>query len=78
MPPTKGPLWEFFYAGEKQNSAQYKAYCLACVLHHSPTNISLSADSDKNVDLLKKKDETWFKDGEQLARIMCKKNSDIP
>jgi hypothetical protein len=58
MPPMKGPLWEFFYAGEKQNSAQYKAYCLACVLHHSPANISLSAD--KNSDL-KEKDETWFK-----------------
>jgi hypothetical protein len=40
MPPMKGPLRELFYAGEKQNSAQYKAYCLACVIHHSPTNIS--------------------------------------
>jgi hypothetical protein len=49
----KGPLWKFFYAGEKQYSAQYKAYCLACVLHHSPANISLSAD--KNSDLKEKK-----------------------
>jgi hypothetical protein len=31
MPPTKGPLWKFYYQGEKQNSSQFKAYCKGCI-----------------------------------------------
>ncbi|KAJ7699303.1 hypothetical protein B0H17DRAFT_1049402 [Mycena rosella] len=34
MPPTKGPLWEFFLPGAKQNSSQYVAHCLGCIRHH--------------------------------------------
>ncbi|KAJ6481303.1 ribonuclease H-like domain-containing protein [Mycena vitilis] len=33
MPP-KGPLWDFFYPGEKQNTAHYRAICLGCIRHH--------------------------------------------
>ncbi|KAH9981890.1 hypothetical protein BJV74DRAFT_852951 [Russula compacta] len=45
MPPTKGPLWKFFYTtGEKQNKSHYKAYCLGCVSHHASAEIPLNAN----------------------------------
>jgi len=61
MPPTKGQLWKFFYAGEKQNTAQYKAYCLGCIFYHSPTNSALNPDHETNMS--KFKDKQWFKAG---------------
>ncbi|KAJ6597972.1 hypothetical protein B0H10DRAFT_2231836 [Mycena sp. CBHHK59/15] len=36
MPPAKSGLWAFFHAGEKQNSAHYKVYCLGCIETHRP------------------------------------------
>jgi hypothetical protein len=60
MPPSKGPLWKFFYAGEKQNTAQHKAYCLGCVFYHSLTNSTPQTDKP---NIPKIKDKQWFKDG---------------
>ncbi|KAJ6562267.1 hypothetical protein B0H19DRAFT_1210101 [Mycena capillaripes] len=48
MPPKKSGLWAFFHQGEKQNSAHYKAYCLACVETHCPA--AGSADNVMDVD----------------------------
>ncbi|KAJ6595994.1 hypothetical protein B0H10DRAFT_1828712 [Mycena sp. CBHHK59/15] len=42
MPPAKSGLWAFFHAGEKQNSAHYKAYCLGCIETHRPMPESAS------------------------------------
>ncbi|KAJ6543742.1 hypothetical protein DFH09DRAFT_1088606 [Mycena vulgaris] len=33
MPPPKGPIWDFFFPGVKQNSAHSEAYCLGCIRH---------------------------------------------
>lgn len=70
MPPTKGPLWKFFHAGEKQNSSHYKAYCLRCVSHHASTELPLNADGDP--DIPKVKNEKWFIDGEDHANVTGK------
>jgi hypothetical protein len=60
MPPSKGPLWEFFYAGEKQNSTHNKAYCLGCIRHHVLSNANRDGSS---LNIAKVKGEQWFKDG---------------
>ncbi|KAJ7903186.1 ribonuclease H-like domain-containing protein [Mycena leptocephala] len=33
MPPGKGPIWEFFFPGVKQNSSHHQAHCLGCIRH---------------------------------------------
>ncbi|KAF7368096.1 DUF659 domain-containing protein [Mycena sanguinolenta] len=38
MPAPLGPIWEFFYQGEKQNSAHSQAYCLGCIRHFRRVN----------------------------------------
>ncbi|KAH9964092.1 ribonuclease H-like domain-containing protein [Russula compacta] len=61
MPPTKGPLWKFFYTtGEKQNKSHYKAYCLGCVSHHASAKIPLNANGDPDIPKVKEKE--WFKE----------------
>ncbi|KAH9992994.1 hypothetical protein BJV74DRAFT_877825 [Russula compacta] len=61
MPPTKGPLWKFFYTtGEKQNKSHYKAYCLGCVSHHASAEIPLNANGDPDIPKVKEKE--WFKE----------------
>jgi hypothetical protein len=75
MPPSKGPLWQFYHTGEKQNSSQYKAHCLACINHHRPADIPLAANHETNATF---KDAQWFKDGTKLfhrIEIYC---TDVP
>jgi len=31
MPSAKGPLWNHFWQGKKQNESQYRAHCHGCI-----------------------------------------------
>ena len=67
MPPSKGQLWKFFYRGEKQNTSQFKAYCIGCIQHYCvmPPNVPIDVDQpdlDIEVDFT----EGWFKAGYTL------------
>jgi len=31
MPSTKGPLWNYFIAGTKQNGSHVRAHCCGCI-----------------------------------------------
>ncbi|KAJ6528869.1 hypothetical protein B0H19DRAFT_1083210 [Mycena capillaripes] len=44
MPAEKGPLWKYFYCGEKQNSTHHKAYCLGCLNVHRPAPAGTPAE----------------------------------
>ncbi|KAJ7796494.1 hypothetical protein B0H14DRAFT_2467598 [Mycena olivaceomarginata] len=44
MPPTRGPLWEFFHRGRKRNTAHCNAYCLACIALYRPDNVPIPID----------------------------------
>ncbi|KAJ7437344.1 ribonuclease H-like domain-containing protein, partial [Mycena latifolia] len=73
MPPAKGPIWEFFFTGPKQNSAQYKAYCLGCIRHHrqvqNPPNDSDAALAARLVWAIKSAGRTACVRGEKSAMI---------
>ncbi|KAK0432830.1 ribonuclease H-like domain-containing protein [Armillaria borealis] len=59
-----GPLWKFFHRRSKQNSAQYKAYCIACIKHHRPSNIPVDVDVEPLIDDAFQalwNAENWFK-----------------
>jgi hypothetical protein len=47
MSPMRMPLWVHFYQGEKQNLAQFKAYCVGCLKTHRPA--TGSANNAMNV-----------------------------
>jgi hypothetical protein len=63
----KGPLWEFFHKGEKQNSAHYKAYCLGCINSRRPagagTSNAINIDSDSDAESPGPSAEAWFQAG---------------
>jgi hypothetical protein len=69
IPPAKGPLWQFYYAGKKQNSSQFKAYCLACINHHCTADLHDVRDGEAKMSTFE--DMQWFKDG---AKINCSTN----
>jgi hypothetical protein len=73
MPPSKGPLWKFYYQGEKQNSSQFKAYCKGCIQHHciedEPIDVD-NPDMEAEVDLT----QGWYKMGE-LHLVTCSLNA---
>jgi hypothetical protein len=72
MPPSKGPLWKFYYQGEKQNSSQFKAYCKGCIQHHrieeEPIDVD-GPDMEAEVDLT----QGWYKTG-KLRLVTCSLN----
>ena len=36
MPPNKGPLWDHFLSGEKQNGSHVRAHCHGCIEKEQP------------------------------------------
>ncbi|KAF9009796.1 hypothetical protein BDZ89DRAFT_1143705 [Hymenopellis radicata] len=64
---AKNDLWNHFYRGQKQNSSQYRAHCLACINAARPNDIPIDVDGPVNVEA-----EAWFKDALQS---MAKKGS---
>ena len=60
MPPMKGPIWEFFLAGEKQNGSHNRAHCRGCVEKHRPDGASIELDDEGNTKL---SSESWVVEG---------------
>ena len=60
MPPAKGPLWQFFLAGEKQNTAHARAHCYGCLEAIRPKDDDVELDGDGNVVLQTK---SWVVEG---------------
>ncbi|EJD46725.1 hypothetical protein AURDEDRAFT_123867 [Auricularia subglabra TFB-10046 SS5] len=62
MPAPRGPLWEFFHSGPKQNTAHVKAYCLGCVATRMPEDVPREDNWEAGIDLNREKKEKWFLD----------------
>ncbi|KAJ7823920.1 hypothetical protein B0H13DRAFT_2241397 [Mycena leptocephala] len=66
MPPKRIPLWAHFYQGKKQNSAQFKAYCVGCLKTHRPaagsTNNTMDVDAGERPgdELSFLEQQAWF------------------
>ncbi|EJD40381.1 hypothetical protein AURDEDRAFT_127706 [Auricularia subglabra TFB-10046 SS5] len=56
-----GILWKYYHAGEKQNTAHKKAYCLFCIAKRRPANIPHDVDHVAGIDKEKAKAKEWFK-----------------
>ena len=51
MVPTKGILWTYFLAGEKQNGSHIRAHCWGCIEKECPIGEILELDTDENPKL---------------------------
>jgi hypothetical protein len=56
MPPTKGILWNYFLAGEKQNGSHIRAHCRGCIEKERPPGETVELDEDGNPKL---SSESW-------------------
>ncbi|KAJ6605628.1 hypothetical protein B0H10DRAFT_1820812 [Mycena sp. CBHHK59/15] len=64
MPPHKGPLWDFFWTGEKQNQHHFKAHCLGCISSKRPTVIDVDdIGNGAGPGPVALEAETWFHAG---------------
>ncbi|KAF8993152.1 ribonuclease H-like domain-containing protein [Cyathus striatus] len=48
MPTSKGPIWDHFYVGLKQNTSHSRAHCHGCVGVHRPSNEAIELDDEGN------------------------------
>ncbi|KAJ6609661.1 hypothetical protein B0H10DRAFT_2438408 [Mycena sp. CBHHK59/15] len=61
MPPHKGPLWDFFWTGEKHNQHHFKAHCLGCISSKRPTVIDVDdIGNGAGPGPVALEAETWF------------------
>jgi hypothetical protein len=60
MPPTKGILWNYFLAGEKQNGSHIRAHCRGCIEKSRPPGEIVELDDDGNPKL---SSESWVVEG---------------
>jgi hypothetical protein len=44
MPPSKGPIWDHFLPGEKQNGSHIRAYCRGCIEKERPAGDIVELD----------------------------------
>jgi hypothetical protein len=56
MPPTKGILWNYFLAGEKQNGSHIWAHCRGCIEKERPSGENVELDDEGNPML---SSESW-------------------
>ncbi|KAF5349830.1 hypothetical protein D9757_015258 [Collybiopsis confluens] len=74
MSPKKGPLWEFYHAGDKQNRVHHRAYCLFCIKELRPSTevIVLDEQGEEILNL----DSAWFKDAlSQINSVLGEKSA---
>ncbi|KJA14104.1 hypothetical protein HYPSUDRAFT_100893, partial [Hypholoma sublateritium FD-334 SS-4] len=45
-PPAKGPIWQFFLPGEKQNGSHIHAHCIGCIENSRPKGIDVGVDEE--------------------------------
>jgi hypothetical protein len=60
MPPAKGPIWQFFLAGEKQNGLHIRAHCCGCIENSRPEGMAVEVDNEGNTTLQL---ESWVIEG---------------
>ena len=51
MPPSKGILWNYFLAGNKQNGSHIRAHCRGCIEKKRPVGETVELDDDGNPKL---------------------------
>jgi hypothetical protein len=56
MPPSKGILWNYFLAGEKQNGSHMRAHCRGCIEKERPPGEPVELDEEGNPTLTS---ESW-------------------
>ena len=66
MPATKGPIWEYFLAGEKQNGSHLRAHCCGCVEKHRPDGAIIELDDEGNTKL---SSVSWVVEGMTLLTV---------
>ena len=60
MPAVKGPLWQFFLAGEKQNESHVRAHCRGCIEACRPEGEAVELDESGNEVL---QSQSWVVEG---------------
>ncbi|KAG6908652.1 hypothetical protein DXG01_003745 [Tephrocybe rancida] len=63
MPPPKGPIWEYFIAGDKQNESHVHAHCRGCIEKCFPDGEVVELDDMGKPTL---SSESWVKQGPHL------------
>ena len=52
MPPSKGPIWNHFLSGEKQNGSHLRAHCRGCIEKERPDGDIVELDDEGKPKLL--------------------------
>ncbi len=60
MPPPKGPIWNHFLPGEKQNGSHLCAHCHGCIEKKQPADVAIDLDDKGNPKLSA---ESWVIEG---------------
>ena len=60
MPPTKGPLWDHFVPGAKQNGSHIRAHCRGCIEKKQPAEDLMELDDNGNPKI---SSESWVVEG---------------
>ena len=61
MPPPKGPIWNNFLPGAKQNGSHLHAHCHGCIEKECPIGAAIELDGDGSPKL---SGESWVIEGE--------------
>ena len=61
MPPPKGPIWNHFLPGAKQNGSHLRAHCHGCIEKKRPIGAAIELDDDGSPKL---SGESWVIEGE--------------
>lgn len=59
MPSAKGPLWNHFWQGKKQNESQYRAHCHGCIEKMHPKEAVIEIDNENGSETPKFLSESW-------------------
>jgi hypothetical protein len=60
MPPSKGPIWDHFLPGEKQNGSHIRAHCRGCIEKERPNGDTIALENEGNPQLLS---QSWVIEG---------------
>ncbi|TFK73763.1 hypothetical protein BDN72DRAFT_834384 [Pluteus cervinus] len=60
MPPPKGPLWDHFLTGSKQNNSHVRAHCRSCIEKQRPEGTTIELDDNGNTKLMSS--QSWVLD----------------
>jgi hypothetical protein len=64
MPPGKGPIWEHFLSGEKQNGSHVHTHCRGCIEKERPNRDIAELDDEGRIKLLS---QSWVIEGKYYS-----------